>query len=186
MNKYRDKNDYVKLPEIPTSFVDELNSLEFTRENPIKGLETIYGYMNKYNSIIKQVAVCEKGCSFCCYVDVSITDLEARYISEKTHHKIKNLHRITLGYFGKKCPFLSDSNECSIYDSRPFHCRTLHALDDPKYCKTNESHQIYGTADPRISPRYGSNILERTKKAIDFLDNHKQIRDIRDFFVTSL
>jgi len=36
------------------------------------------------------------------------------------------------------CPFLINNN-CSIYNFRPFACRTLHAAYNPKYCETNQN-----------------------------------------------
>ena len=38
----------------------------------------------------------------------------------------------------RKCVFLNDQNECTIYDDRPSVCRTNTVLSDPAACSTED------------------------------------------------
>lgn len=93
---------------------------------------------------------CTPGCSNCCHLPVEISILEAITI----HRYLVARGRWTptlvtaLRKHGEKttflapavwllaripCPLLSD-HKCTVYDVRPFHCRTMWAMGDPYYC----------------------------------------------------
>lgn len=171
---YKNKNEKTELPPITKELVnkydDTIHQINFTSDK-YKILENIYDFLNTYNSFVDTFSVCHKGCSACCKNKVQITEIEAEYIQNNTDHKITNN-----SYFNKNwdCPFLID-NSCSIYNVRPFSCRTLHTLDDPKYCETSEEHQLYGAHLGKGVPMY-----ERMASIIKTIS--PDIKDIRYFF----
>ncbi|HIP33359.1 MAG TPA: YkgJ family cysteine cluster protein [Bacteroidia bacterium] len=180
MPSYRDKSDIIDLPKIPTHFVELANTLIkdifTTEESKINKLEKIYNFLTIYGNFVQTFSVCSKGCSHCCSIDVQITELEAIYIQEKGHKQLKEyIHNKSINNY-TPCPFLnSDNGECTIYNDRPFNCRTFHTLDDPKYCETNEEHQLYNT----YTSEYYSKLFDIL---LQYLNRHQDIYDIRDYF----
>lgn len=94
---------------------------------------------------------CSKGCSFCCFQRVDISDDEATLIlaytkeigfeidyellerqaeakDEKEFNALRPRHR--------RCVFLNKEGECSIYEHRPSSCRKLVVISDPNLCDT--------------------------------------------------
>lgn len=90
---------------------------------------------------------CKAGCSYCCYYKVEVKAHEVFLIQEHMQKhfspnqiknilgeasnntaQIKTLTQIEHLSTNIKCPFLID-NQCSIYDVRPFRCRSFHAID---------------------------------------------------------
>lgn len=93
---------------------------------------------------------CRPGCDACCYYPIEISLLEAipiyRALTEKgrwTPSFVKSLkeHADKTAFLSASiwmmsripCPLLAD-RRCSIYESRPLHCRTMWAKGDPYYC----------------------------------------------------
>jgi uncharacterized protein len=86
---------------------------------------------------IRAESQCQKGCSRCCYVDLSVFELEANNIrawfrtlpSGQQNELIEKWNppaNQTENFFGKivsACPFLSNES-CTIYEARPLICRT--------------------------------------------------------------
>ena len=96
-----------------------------------------------YIKAVAPHAACKKGCSFCCYVPVEITQVEARYIASETG---KNLIELTENKTKKRdgspCPFLNNG-VCSIYRVRPLACRVFASLDGAEKCAdANSPHWI--------------------------------------------
>ena len=90
------------------------------------------------------VPACHKGCAWCCHgVKVTVSIPEALAIAEYLEDGRAELvqkveaaaqrrrHMNTDQYFfsGETCPFLSVTNDCSIYDVRPMACRRHCCLD---------------------------------------------------------
>lgn len=96
---------------------------------------------------------CKKGCAFCCHIKVTAMEIEVmhilKYCSENnikfTPEKIERLKLQaktddTVLYMMspyKKCVFLSEQNECTIYEVRPSACRSHLVVSDPKHCDTD-------------------------------------------------
>jgi Fe-S-cluster containining protein len=121
--------------------------------------------------------VCQKGCSHCCHISVDITSLEARYIQTNLGINVVD-GKSTSDNSGKAripCSFLSGEGICTIYEHRPYACRTYHAIDDPKYCELLDVNHMQYTSE-------SNGMLNKLFLMIVDLNGNKPIRDIRDFF----
>ena len=122
---------------------------------------------------------CGKGCSSCCKMNVTISQIEANLIAEITGLKSKQLtssktHRSDM-FIGSPCVFLKDDT-CTIYDVRPFVCRKHIWFDTSSYwCDPERSLEV---EIPMIefSGAFGA-FLDVTRK-----DSGGVHADIRDFF----
>lgn len=177
--KLLDKNEHRALPEIPDWLVADCKNtqrvLDSHEGSSFEKLKYVYEFLNKFSLFAKSFSVCSNHCSACCKNDVQITTLEAKYIEKVSGKKAKNVRRPSNSH-NSDCPFLKD-NSCSIYETRPFNCRTLHTLDDPKYCSTHEHHQLYGLQGGKGIP-----IIFQFKKYTERLNENRPVADIRDFF----
>jgi len=173
------KPEEVILPPIPLELAKSYRNVAKQLENmlsfPMDLLGRLYRFMDEYNKFIATFAVCEKGCSACCSIPVNMSRLEAEYIYQKTGYKVS--HNSEIRNKHSPCPFLGEGNVCSIYEYRPYNCRTFHTLDNPKYCSTSEAHAVYG-----ISSRgYNSEVLSYLAAIIRRVNNG-EYRDIRHYF----
>lgn len=130
------------------------------------------------------VSPCKKGCAYCCYQAIVISDWEADQISEMTGKKIADFEgynpvtnsreKMIEKYNNKICPFLIDS-ECSIYAFRPFICRThISMADDSFLCDLNRNP---GAEVPYFNLR-DLNMIQ----GMMFLSAQCKFGDIREFF----
>lgn len=93
-----------------------------------------------------QKVSCKKGCSFCCHINVDITSAEASLLSTfvRDHHlphliKQENKSLLdwnTLPYADRKCVFLGDTGECTVYENRPLSCRKYFVVSPAEDCNT--------------------------------------------------
>lgn len=104
-------------------------------------ISNLYEMVEKFNDQLTQTSKlkshCKSGCSRCCYVDLSVFEVEARHIENwfndlesKEKQKIKKLWEkeltTKLNFNNDQvssCVFLSDEC-CTIYEARPLICRT--------------------------------------------------------------
>lgn len=177
----RDKHSVPPLPPVPRHLHWRLRALVWLCEHivtsPLGRLRWIYRYLDAYNRFVATFAVCRKGCSACCHIDVDVTETEAALIPKHLGRPYAQRTIHTAGHTSP-CPFLGPQGECTIYRVRPFHCRTFHTLDDPHYCSTLEDHVVYGLP----SHQYGSKILLTLARILRRIDGDRPRRDIRDFF----
>ena len=178
---------FKKLPKVPKKLSQEfralLLSLKSSTASPLSRLGKIYAYLDEYNAFVATFSVCKPKCSHCCRIPVQITELEANYISGHTGRKIQVSRQSHSSPVPQSpCPFLDKNELCSIYEVRPFNCRAFHTIDDPKFCKTNVPHLVYGCAEFE----YGSDILRElrtiTHKLNFSLHPRLPVADIRNFF----
>lgn len=103
-------------------------------------IRKIYELADKVINEIAKESVCRKGCSWCCAIPVEVTPLEIKYIEANTNlkhpHPLKSFtmpeETHNIGY----CPLLDKKTGfCSVYEFRPYNCRTFLAYDSPEYCK---------------------------------------------------
>lgn len=182
---FRDKTDLVSLPEIPSLLVDSFKrmGMEINGGNLtfFEKLQAVYRFMDQFGAFVSTFAVCSRGCSHCCRMDVQMGTLEAHYIEARTSAVADGTgEKVTMGH-RTACPFLDADGACSIYEFRPFNCRTFHTLDDPKYCADgDESHQVYGSAGGGYGVGFYSSISSWLKGIEE--SEGRGFRDIRDWF----
>jgi len=96
----------------------------------------------------KYTLSCRQGCSFCCYLFITITDDEALLLTTYAESKgieidydhLEKQSSDTMEEFDsrpigvRKCTFLDENGSCKVYDVRPTSCRTLNVVSDPKLC----------------------------------------------------
>ncbi|WP_167467047.1 YkgJ family cysteine cluster protein [Aquitalea magnusonii] len=170
------------LPDIPQELIENAKKLDIflqnSPNNPLNKLKSIYSYLDEYNQFVRTFTKCSSGCSHCCKHDVSITQLEARFI-EENYTQLSLVIPKSSSYGNKgSCPFLSNTGTCKIYSHRPLNCRTLHTIDSPKLCATNKSHKLYGAVGGRAGIlKY----IEMAVKSLNEIDKGTS-GDIRDFF----
>lgn len=102
----------------------------------------------------KRQPACQVGCSACCYHPVEMSIFEGiaiyrllvsrgkwtpSFVKKLEEHDEKVAHLTTTIWLLTKipCPLLV-ADKCSVYESRPFQCRTTWAVGDPHYCKGEE------------------------------------------------
>ena len=114
------------------------NCLRNLQELIIEGLTTKIG----------RTVTCSTGCSFCCNVEVHITEDEAELLAsvlkdrkiEINQEKLNMQAGITDGTWLDRtcddltCIFLDENDECKIYQYRPMNCRKLMVTSDPQLC----------------------------------------------------
>lgn len=183
--QFRDKKDIRPLPPIPDQLVADSRQLIDTKINA-KGstlfdkLAAVYSFLDRYNAFVSTFAVCQKGCSHCCRIDIGVSRLEAEYITVNGGPELDQESSRTAGHKGA-CPFLAKDGACSIYERRPFNCRTFHTLDDPKYCASGDvDHQTYGSS----GMGYGVTIYLLLATWLHSIHEERGLpyRDIRDWF----
>ena len=169
------------MPKIPEDLELEYRSIFYLLNSEnfsiSEILSIIYQYIDKFNrDFTSTFAVCSKGCSYCCNIKVDMTYIEACYIASKTGLNVdKNSHRTMTK---KRCVFLSEDGACSIYDYRPYKCRTFHAIDHPKYCASGEAHWVYGS---EIND-FGNYIFNDFWRLIRHLNKNDSHRYLHDYF----
>jgi Fe-S-cluster containining protein len=102
---------------------------------PVAILHALYENMQQYEKeAAEKIKVsCKSGCSFCCYINVDITDLEAQAIVEYCSENGIDINMQELEMPQLKCTFLKD-NKCSVYSARPMACRKYFAVSAPERC----------------------------------------------------
>jgi uncharacterized protein len=93
---------------------------------------------------------CARGCASCCKLNVSITREEAALLLIAAEQKrvpidwakVERQREQGLATWSRqspadrRCVFLNDREECSVYEHRPSACRKYMVASDPKRCNT--------------------------------------------------
>ncbi len=109
---------------------------------PTERIEFIFREIDYYLSLEAKGSACVKGCHFCCFHPITVTNEEAKVL--KKHNKNADLNRLTIqknhfkndsliSYNDRACVFLKDGS-CSVYEDRPIICRLTHVKSDPADC----------------------------------------------------
>jgi Fe-S-cluster containining protein len=118
-------------------------------------LPKLYQLMEEVGELRSPHVSCKAGCSACCRtIPVEISDLEARHIAAATGKTMANLppgRHTVLNGVATPCPFLLE-NQCSIYEHRPYNCRSLAAVDRDALSCSEENTALTRANDPRAVP----------------------------------
>lgn len=180
-------NDRIGAPSaaLEKQFHQLVNRLGSTAQCPHKSLRQIYRWVDRFQKqCAAKVAPCQRGCSHCCHLTVTTTELEASYISAHTGDVISDKAVVdpTLTY-NTPCPFLDLAlGECTIYEHRPYNCRTFMALDDSELCRDPSTpHLVFGSAG---QGNYGHEGLALLSEGVFQMNRTAggRIADIRFFF----
>lgn len=159
---------------------DEIQ-LTLTKKNasPRSKLGKIYSLLADLGQVAEPYIACGKGCSSCCKMNVTISQIEANLIAEKTGKKSKQLANSKTynsdKFIGIPCVFLKDDS-CTIYDIRPFVCKHHLWFDTSAYWY-NPVHSLKVNV-PMLQFSGAQNAFcDVTKK-----DSGGIFADIRDFF----
>lgn len=183
-------------PEWKVVMHGKLAELARQAASPRSKLPRLYGLMEEVGEIRGPHLACNAGCSSCCRdIPVEITDVEARHIAEATGRAPAKLspgrHKLPpstseLRRVNGPCTFLVD-DRCSIYEHRPYNCRSLGVVDRDALTCTIENTMLTRAKDPRMVP------VPMTKmQAFDPLYQElaarsaKIVADIRQFFPPNL
>jgi len=105
-------------------------------------VKRIYDLLDEIRHETESICVCRKGCAHCCRIKLEVTPLEADYISHNTDIKQRK-HNVVRD--DKYCPLLNQQTaQCSVYEFRPFNCRSFATYDSPDYCRDDMEHYITG------------------------------------------
>ncbi|AIM34794.1 zinc/iron-chelating domain-containing protein [Bacillus thuringiensis serovar andalousiensis] len=123
-----------------------------------KGLELIGDLFKSLDEVFKQLqknAPCRKGCIACCFQPINLATIEESKIRNKltkdiekninkNHQETKKRRKIPMSQINKNssrakyaepCPMLDVENKkCTVYDDRPFTCRTYFVANSPDLC----------------------------------------------------
>lgn len=144
-------------------------------------LRKIYNLMTELGHAAEPYVACGNGCSSCCNMNVTISQIEANLIAEKIGIKSKQLARSLTHesgeFMGTPCVFLKDGS-CSVYEVRPFACRKHVSFDTSSYW-----------CDPSVASEAELPMVEYSGALGAFLYVTEKktggiFGDIRDFFVT--
>lgn len=152
-------------------------SKNMTREKIIPMVELAHQITDLGNSKSIENAVCAKGCSHCCQVNVDLNSFEAAYIEIKTGRMVKeSVYNLRPGSkLVKYCPFHNaETSLCDIWEFRPVACRGFFAFDDPKLCEGNDkTHAISSAWNVPVT----KHIMEVLKTR-----GGGEVKDIRAYF----
>lgn len=137
--------------------------------------------------LVSSYTPCKKGCNYCCYTAVPISQYEAtriakfsgrelNYVGYKPTDKdpmdaIRRMEENTEKYLNTPCPFIGVEGECTVYSVRPMPCRTMHVAEkDSEFCDC-------------FSGKVGVNMLDlRIEGLSSELFWHTPTADIREWF----
>lgn len=150
--------------------------------DPLKKVRSIYRFADwlvEHSGVVK-AAVCKRGCTHCCYLDVDVSLLEAAFIAKHTSYtQVYRTQRIRKGYHESRtyCGFLDQqSGSCTIYDVRPMACRTFFAFDSPELCDRDN-----GTTEHAIFTSNDHGVLKHFRNQL-IATSDGRYADIREWF----
>ena len=163
----------------------QLNNDNLPRFSKVKKIHKFIDEQNKV--MFEDKTVCKKGCSYCCSINVDVTEVEAAYIAENTGTKIKDniiFSKHKNKYFGVPCPFLDQNNHlCSIYEFRPSVCRTYFVFDDSELCKQEVGQlEININSSTLVASLFSDYLIHELSNNTMIKHSHEGFRDIREWF----
>lgn len=132
------RTNFVKALPVDLVYREDNIQAKLAKENvpPRIKLRKIYNLLTDIGNVAEPYIACAKGCSSCCKMNVTISQLEANLISENTGFQVNQLtnsiEHSSEEFIGIPCIFLKNDS-CSIYDVRPFVCRKHVWFDTSSY-----------------------------------------------------
>lgn len=144
-----------EMSSIVNDVIENLAKLSSERERA----DFVHNLVDQYNSgvfshpLVQQYSPCKMGCSACCHTQVSVTEEEAKILSERINNGInidENLLKLQMAakestdayfripYADRKCIFLDEQGACRVYEDRPSVCRTNVVLGTSDQCDTSD------------------------------------------------
>jgi Fe-S-cluster containining protein len=146
-------------PEWKASMQGKITQLNHEASSPRSKLPKLYALMEVVGEVRAPHLACNAGCNSCCRtIPVEISDLEAKHIASVTGRAMASLpprrHTVvatTPKHVNTPCPFLVD-NLCSIYEHRPYNCRSLAVVDRDSLTCSEENTALTRAKDARAVP----------------------------------
>ena len=123
--------------------------VEMVHQQVVQSLATLFE-----DPLVSKYVSCKKGCSFCCHGQVSVTEDEADVLADKiiedeasidirrlgiqSKAKNKAVDWYKISFQDRRCVFLDEAGQCSIYKDRPSVCRTNFVVNNPQDCSTED------------------------------------------------
>lgn len=151
-NRLKDHKDFFQITKSIIKRLRKINS-------PIKRAKYVHREIDDAlqevlkEKLVKDLISCKKSCTFCCHTQVSVTSDEAELLAQKVIGGVEiDINRLylqqsvqnnseaffQLKFQDRKCVFLNNAGECSVYENRPSVCRTNYVLSEPKNCDTQD------------------------------------------------
>lgn len=160
----------------------EGNAIAEQLRKPHVAYASLLEFADSVNALVVPLAACRHGCSHCCNMAVTITNIEAGIIArtlkiEKASPDMRmaiSRDAMVAKWSGVPCPFLS-GGKCTIYATRPWACRSLMNMSQqPQVCDI-------ATYPGMDVPALDMGDFDKLYASV--LVNHvTEIADIRDFF----
>lgn len=108
-------------------------------------LGKLYRLVEALGDAAKPFIACEKGCSACCRMNVTISSMEAERLAQFSKKCLTRVDRHIAHdpthFAGVACPFLVE-NVCSVYEIRPYACRAHVSFDTTAYwCEPERAYE---------------------------------------------
>jgi uncharacterized protein len=173
-------------PDWRASTQARVHALTHAAASPRTKLPKLYALVNEFSEVRDPHVSCKAGCSACCRrIPVEITDLEARHISQVTGIPMATLppgRHIGKDFINQPCTFLVD-DRCSIYEHRPYHCRSLASVDRDALTCTDLNIDLTIQKDPRAVAVVMSKAEHLDPLYQHIVGGNRVVRaDIRSFF----
>jgi Fe-S-cluster containining protein len=140
------KSNFTKFETTLPDSIKERESVLFKRISNSKGnnmtkLKILYSEMDKIYLHLNEITACKKGCYYCCFQEIAISELEVEFILKNTKAKRKKAANKAFNP-EDPCSFLK-SHKCSIYAHRPFLCRRhVSIADSSRWCERDVSNKF--------------------------------------------
>lgn len=167
------------LPESMVQKEDQLpRTLSLFNASTHSKLNHIYRLVDELSEIRAPYVACRKGCSVCCYMNITLTSVEAERLGMTVGRQpveIKKTIRHPLTKFqGQACPFIDKEGGCSIYANRPLACRKhVSFFEDDAACHALNEIEV---------PMLSFSGLDAALIEVSTPKGQLVLADIRDFF----
>lgn len=164
------------------------NSALLEVDDAIDILKETYDIIDQSLKEVEKFSSCSKSCCACCNKQPITTWLEVEFIKRFLKGKLDYnefemyIQNIKDNRDNEVCPFLSESAECTIYEVRPFNCRTYLVFSDPQDC-SEEGKEVLRFSDAILD------LASSTSKKVSLLsknDDCKYVKKSIGFWVNNI